>query len=110
MRENRPRQPHCVARTHHRRSTLAVTLLIRPFQAEAWRNRNQRASSSRLAYPECATRVRVCTSSVPNPNRNGSVGAAAAHLPHRVGGHLWRCVRSDRQQPSAMAATVILSF
>jgi hypothetical protein len=38
MRENRPRQPHCVARTHHRCNSLAVTLLIRFFQAEAWRN------------------------------------------------------------------------
>jgi hypothetical protein len=38
MRENRPRQPHCVTRTHHRCNSLAVTLLIRFLQAEAWRN------------------------------------------------------------------------
>lgn len=38
MRENRPRQPHCVARSHHRCNSLAVTLLIQLLQAEAWRN------------------------------------------------------------------------
>lgn len=41
MRENRPRQPHCVARTHHRCNSLAVTLLIRFLQVEAWRNLRQ---------------------------------------------------------------------
>lgn len=43
MRENRPRQPYCVARTHHRCNSLAVTLLIRFLQAEAWRNPRKRA-------------------------------------------------------------------
>lgn len=93
MRENRTNQPHCVARTHHRCNSLAVTLLIRFLQAKAWRNPRQCAYATRRSSPVCATREPVCASLARQPDRIRRGGAAAAHVAHLVGGCIRRCIR-----------------